>query len=122
MKHFLFFLIFLFFVPVQSFAGRKPIQIQDKGSVGNHGEYYPPADLPEVYFDADNLEIILVADGFSSYYDVEITPTTGYVPLISTQVDGYGDNIDVSSLPDSYYTITITSEFNNQYEGTFQIE
>lgn len=98
------------------------IDIRHTGQMPNHGEYYPPADMPEVYFDSDNLEIILVADGFSTYYDVEITPTTGYVPLISTQVDGYGDTIDVSSLPDGYYTITITSEFNNEFEGTFQIE
>ena len=84
-----------------------------------HSEYYPPADMPEVYYDADNLEIIIVADGFASYYNVDITSASGYVPLISTQIDGYGDTIDVSSLPDGYYTITITSSNNNQFEGTF---
>lgn len=105
-----------------SYAATDQIVLRKTNQQHDHSEYYPPADLPEVYFDSDNLEIILVADGFSTYYDVEITPTTGYVPLISTQVDGYGDTIDVSSLPDGYYTITITSEFNNEFEGTFQIE
>ena len=95
------------------------INLQHIGHHGDHSEYYPPADMPEVYYDADNLEIIIVADGFSIYYNVDITSASGYVPLISTQIDGYGDSIDVSSLPDGYYTITITSSNNNQFEGTF---
>lgn len=78
--------------------------------------------MPEAFFDSDVLQIILVADGFANFYDVEITLTTGNVPLISTQVDGYGDTIDVSSLPEGYYNITITSSNNNQYVGTFSIE
>ncbi len=98
------------------------INLQHIGHHGDHSEYYPPADMPEVYYDADNLEIIIVADGFASYYNVDITSASGYVPLISTQIDGYGDSIDVSSLPDGYYTITITSSNNNQFEGTFAIE
>lgn len=103
-------------------AHRTPIVVQNGGSIGDHSEYYPPADLPEVYFDDDNLEIVIEADGTSSYYDVYITPTTGYMPLISTQVDGYGDTIDVSSLPVGCYAITIVSEFNNEFEGTFSTE
>ena len=95
------------------------IHIERKGKPDNHGQYYIPADMPEVYYDADNLEIIIVADGFASYYNVDISSASGYVPLISTQIDGYGDSIDVSSLPDGYYTITITSSNNNQFEGTF---
>ena len=67
----------------------------------------------------DNLEIILVADGFSSYYDVDIFQTGYTIPVITTQVDGYGDTIDISSLPDGNYTIVITSEFNNEFEGQF---
>lgn len=98
------------------------IHIERKGKPDNHGQYYIPADMPEVYYDADNLEIIIVADGFASYYNVDITSASGYVPLISNQIDGYGDSIDVSSLPDGYYTITITSSNNNQFEGTFAIE
>ena len=95
------------------------IHIERKGKPDNHGQYYIPADMPEVYYDSDNLEIILVADGFSSYYYVEIFQTEYTIPVISTQVDGYGDSIDVSSLPDGYYSITITSSNNNQFEGTF---
>ncbi len=37
--------------------------------------------------------------------------------VISTQVSGYGDTIDVSSLPTGSYTIIFTSQFNNTYEG-----
>ena len=102
--------------------GDEVINMQHIGNHGDHSEYYPPADIPEVYYDSDNLEIIIVADGFASYYNVDITSASGYVPLISNQIDGYGDSIDVSSLPDGYYTITITSSNNNQFEGTFAIE
>ena len=41
------------------------------------------------------------------------------IAVISTQVDGDGDNIDVSSLPDDNYTIVITSSNNNEYVGQF---
>ena len=114
-------LLFILLLPLASQLYAKNdlnvIVIHGKGTP--HSEYYPPADIPEVYYDADNLEIIIVADGFASYYNVDITSASGYVPLISTQVDGYGDSIDVSSLPDGYYSITITSSNNNQFEGTF---
>ena len=114
-------LLFILLLPLASQLYAKNdlnvIVIHGKGTP--HSEYYPPADMPEVYYDADNLEIALVADGFAAFYDVDITSASGYVPLISTQIDGYGDSIDVSSLPDGYYSITITSSNNNQFEGTF---
>lgn len=94
------------------------INLQHKGH-DDHSEYYPPADMPEVYFDTDNLEIIIVADGFASYYDVDIVSQSTQLAVISTQVDGYGDTIDVYSLPDDDYTIIITSSNNNEYVGQF---
>ena len=93
------------------------IVLSNKG--GHHSEYYPPADMPEVYYDFDNLEIIIVGDGFASYYDVDIISQSTQLAAISTQIDGYGDSIDVSSLPDDDYTIIITSSNNNEYEGQF---
>lgn len=115
-------MLFLYAISMYSIYGEEVVNMQHIGNHGNHSEYYPPADMPEVYYDADNLEIIIVADGFASYYNVDITSASGYVPLISTQIDGYGDSIDVSSLPEGYYTITITSSNNNQFEGIFNIE
>ena len=99
--------------------GDEVINMQHIGNHGDHSEYYPPADMPEVYYDSDNLEIIIVADGFASYYDVDIVSQSTLLAVISTQIDGYGDSIDVSSLPDDNYTIVITSSNNNQYEGQF---
>ena len=84
-----------------------------------HSEHYTPADMPEVYYDSDNQQIILVADGIVNYYDVEIVSQSTMLTVISTQADGYGDTIDVSSLPDDDYTIVITSPYNNVYEGHF---
>ena len=115
----LFLMMLLYGVSMCFASGEDVINLQHVGNHDDHSEYYAPADMPEVYYDSDNLEIIIVADGFSSYYNVEITLTTSYMPLISTQVDGYGDTIDVSSLPDGYYVIVITSEYNNVYQGYF---
>jgi len=100
-------------------ANYSPIVIQNGGAGPDHNEHYAPADMPEVYFDSDTQEIIIVADGFSAYYDVDIISQSSMLSVISTQVDGYGDSIDVSSLPDDNYTIVITSEFNNVYQGQF---
>ena len=98
------------------------IGLYQNGQMPTHSEYYPPADMPEAFFDSDNMEISIVADGFASYYYVEIFQTGYTVPVISTQIDGYGDTIDVSSLSDGDYTIVITSEYNNVYYGYFAIE
>ena len=89
---------------------------------GNHIEHYLPADAPEVYFDSEAMEIIIEADGFADYYVVEAISLVSGQTLIYTQIDGYGDTIDVSSLPDAYYQIIITSSNNNVFEGTFLIE
>jgi hypothetical protein len=78
--------------------------------------------MPEVCFDSNDMEIIIVADGFADYYDVEIVSLGSGLTLISTQVDGYGDNVDVSTLPIGDYRIVITSSNNNVYEGHFEIE
>ncbi len=75
--------------------------------------------MPEAYYDTNTEEIIIVADGFSSYYDVDIVSLSTTIAMISTQVDGYGDSIDVSSLSDDSYRIVITSSNNNVYEGNF---
>ena len=75
--------------------------------------------MPEVYYDSEAHEIILVADGYADYYDVDIISQSTQLAVISTQIDGYGDTIDVSSLPDDDYIILITSSNNNEFEGYF---
>ena len=119
MKRFALFFILLFTVAIQLHADSNVRVIVLDGKDGYHSEYYPPSDMPEVYFDVDNLEIIIVADGFASYYNVNIVSQSTQLAVISTQVDGYGDTIDVSSLPDDDYTIIITSSNNNEYVGQF---
>lgn len=94
------------------------INLQKK-KTGTHLEQPTPADMPEAYYDTNTEEIIIVADGFSSYYDVDIVSLSTTIAMISTQVDGYGDSIDVSSLSDDSYRIVITSSNNNVYEGNF---
>ena len=96
---------------------QRNIALEHKG--GNHGEYFDPADKPEAYYDVDNQEIILVADGFVSYYDVNIVSLSTMQLALHLTANGYGDTIDVSSLPDDDYKIVITPPYNNVYEGYF---
>ena len=98
-----------------------PINIQHQ-SPDNHSEHYIPSDMPEAYFDSDEMEIIIEAEGFADYYTVEVNSMVSGLTLIYTQIGGYGDTIDVSSLPDAYYEIIITSSNNNVFEGHFTIE
>ena len=98
------------------------LNIQYPGNHGDHLEHYAPADMPDaVYYDSDEMEIIIEADGTSLYYNVEIVSDYLNQTVISTQVSGYGDTIDISSLSAGSYTIVITSEFFNEYEGQFTI-
>lgn len=104
---------------VQMFADRNLRTVHlDPTKIG-HFDQPVPADMPEAYYDNDNEEIIIVADGFSSYYDVDIVSQSTMQLVLYTAISGYGDNIDVSSLPDDNYTIVITSSNNNVYEGHF---
>ena len=112
-----------FILPLMVYADRgegAQILLRKKNNTG-HIEYYIPADMPEVYYDEDNAAIIVVGDGFSSYYDVAIIRESLLQTVISTQISGYGDTIDVSTLPDDDYRIVITTEFYNEYEGYFTI-
>ena len=111
-----------FGVSSQTRDGEEKLNLQYVGHHGTHSEYYPPADMPDVYFDDDELEIIIVGDGFADYYDVEIVSLGSMLTVISTQIDGYGDSIDVSSLATGDYQIVITSSNNNVFEGYFAIE
>ncbi len=121
MKHVL--IAFLFFSPLIVFAnirgGEEQIFLQKKKIKDGHTEYYDPADMPEVYYDRSNQEIILVADGFVSSYDVDIVSLSTLQIVLFTAVNGYGDTIDVSTLPDDDYKIVISTPYNNVYEGYF---
>ena len=119
MKNNYFILIFLFLFATLHVNATRQIILHQGGHVPNHGEYYDPADKPEVYYDEDNQEIILVADGFASYYDVDIISLSTLSLVLYQRVSGYGDNIDVSSLPDDNYKIVISTSYNNVYEGYF---
>ena len=123
MKRFLslsfFILLYTFTCQIHADNVTSQINIQHVPKTGDHSEHYTPADMPEVYYDSNSQEITIVADGFASYYDVDIISRTTMLPVISTQVDGYGDAINISSLPNDNYSIVIVSSYNNVYEGQF---
>lgn len=120
-KRFLLFLVFahLSFCLLGDNETQQQINLEHKHTQGNHNEYYPPADMPEAYYDTNTEEIIIIADGFSSYYDVDIVSQSTMQLVLYTTISGYGDSIDVSLLPDDDYTIIITSSYGNEYEGHF---
>ena len=85
-------------------------------------EHFIPIDQPDVYYDSYNQLVIIDGLGEVSYYDVEITLVVSSIPVITTQVDGNYDTIDVSTLGTGSYVITIYSPTGNIFEGTFYID
>ena len=114
-------LTFLMLVAFNLSANRR-IDIHQGGQVPAHIEHFVPFDMPNVYYDDVSQAITIDGDGAVNYYDVEIAPVTSSVPVITTQVSGYYDTIDVSSLPAAEYVITIYSPEDNTYEGFFEIQ
>lgn len=115
-------LLFSVLLSAQLFTALSEEQIVLSQTGGDHNEHYQMADMPDaVYYDNVTHEIIIEADGTSLYYNVQIVSDYLNQTVISTQVSGYGDTIDVSSLTSGNYTIIITSQFLNEYEGQFTI-
>ena len=106
-------------ISLLSFADNDRIVLTPNNNGNNHYEIPLPADEPEVYYDSETQEIIIDGMGFVNYYDVEIATAASYVTVLTTQVNGYYDTIDISSLPQSHYIITIESPLGNTFEGYF---
>ena len=98
------------------------INIRHKPHGGTHLDQPIPADQPEVYYNVENQFIIIDGGGEVNYYDVEIESMMTWLVVISTQVNGTYDTIDISSLTPGEYMITITSPTGHEFEGFFQIE
>ncbi len=115
------FIILLVMIVGFDLSARRQIQIYHSNQIPNHNNTpIYPADLPDVYYDEDEQEIIIDGPGSeASYYDVDIVSMSTLDVMLSTQVNGTYDTIDVSSLPDDNYKIVITSSNFNEYEGYF---
>ena len=96
------------------------IVLRDTGQQHNHWELPAPAVEPEVYYDDVAQEIIIVGTGNATYYNVVIESVNDWDVSLSTQVNGSYDTIDISSLPEGEYVITIDSPLDNTYEGYFE--
>ena len=121
-------IIILLFLAFSSFAfqmygdGGMPnqIHIEQRPNGGTHtGQPLFPADQPDVYYNDVTQIIIIDGTGYSTYYNVDITSLSTFDVVLSTQVNGNYDTIDVSTLPDDNYEIVITSSLNNVFEGYF---
>ncbi len=104
------------------FASIRDERVINMRHIGNHGDHFNfpiPADQPDVYYNNVSQTIIIDGTGEVEYYDVEILSLTTFDVLISTQVNGYYDTIDISSLPNGEYVITIDAPTGNSFEGFF---
>ncbi len=115
-------LVFSAFIGINVCHGQEVVNIQHIGYHDDRIDYFIPFDQPDVYYNDVAQTIIIDGDGAVDYYDVEICPASTYVPVITTQVNGYYDTIDISSLPQGLYCITIYSPEDNTFEGFFEIE
>lgn len=107
-------------ISLYCFADPDEIVLNCPGQQHDHaGLPIVPADIPYVYYDDVAQTIIIDGDGVVDYYDVEIASVTNFVTVISTQANGYYDTIDISSLPQGEYVITIYSPEGNIYDGFF---
>lgn len=96
------------------------INLQHQGHDG-HFNFPVPADQPAVYYNNYTRTIIIEGGGEVNYYYVEIESQTTYDYVISTQVDGYYDTIDVSSVTEDQYRIIIYSPTGHIFEGYFTV-
>ena len=119
MKKYLLFVFVLFICHAIANGAPDEIVLRDVNHQNDHVEHNIPADQPDVYYDTDNQTIIIDGGGEVSYYDVEIISLSTLLTVITTQVNGTYDTIDVSTLATSGYTIMIYSPTNNVFEGNF---
>ena len=115
----LFLYLFFFFNVYADDTLTYQINIRHVPHGGTHYEFPVPADQPNVYYDSNAQSIIIDGTGYVTYYDIEITSTSDWTVYVSTQVNGSYDTIDVSSLPQGEYVITIDSPTGNSFEGFF---
>ena len=127
MKRFISFILLAVFANVFLFAdinghGAAQINLQHKKHSSGHFDQPIPFDQPDVYYNSGTQVSIIDGGGEVSYYDVEIESMTTWLTVISTQVSGTYDTIDVSSLATGDYIITITSPTGHEFEGYFEIK
>ena len=111
----------LFFITLSLFsnAAMDEIVLTKDGVARDRFDFPVPIDMPDLYYDSNTQEIIIDGGGEVNYYDVEIASVSAWTVVISTQVSGTYGTIDVSSLPEGEYCITIDSPNGNSYEGFF---
>ncbi len=111
----------MFVLSISACYGQELINMQHIGNHNDHFNFPIPADMPDVYYYNVSQTIIIDGTGEVDYYDVEIFSVTSSTTVISTQVNGYYDTIDISSLSDGEYGIIIYSPTGNIFDGFFEI-
>ena len=121
-KRLYFLFIFLVLIGIHSgyIYGEEVVNMQQVGHHDPQNIIPIPADMPDVYYNNVSQTIIIDGTGEVNYYDVEILSLTSFDVVIYTQVNGYYDTIDISSLPVGEYAITIDSPTGNSFEGFFE--
>ncbi len=84
----------------------------------DHGEWNAPADMPDVYYNEETNEIIIVDYASVTYYISIIDDWN--ITVFTTTVNNSGSFV-LPTLSSGDYVIEITTSWNNQYEGTFTV-
>ncbi len=95
------------------------INLHYPGNNHTHFDQPVPVDMPAAYCDVEIHLITIVGEGIVDYYDVEIISLSTLNTVISTEVNGYYDTVDISTLSDADYKIIIESPTGNIFEGYF---
>jgi len=119
MRRLIFLLLTVTSVNLFAFTRSDRIVLNPSGPQPNHSIIPVPADEPDVYYNNVSQIIIIDGTGEVDYYDVEIMSLITFDVVISTQVNGSYDTIDISALPDGEYGITIDAPTGNTFEGFF---
>lgn len=117
------YIILLLLFSLQLYADNGQVVILTKKGGIHSGIPFVPADMPTlVNYDEEAEEIVIEAEGYSSYYYVEIVSDDTGLLMLDETISGTGGTIDVSSLSADYYILTIITSNNNVFEGHFTID
>lgn len=94
---------------------QQQIEVKDKK---HFNEVYPPADMPDVYYNCE-LGVITIVDYVNATYYVTIYDD--WWNSVITDTKPGGGTIDVSSLSSGDYVIEISTSWNHDFEGQFSV-
>ena len=117
MKRFFIITILATICGMTAMAQNRP-DVTQQTTGGNHEEI-PTFFVANPVLTYDAADQVIIVNGVSEYYDVEVKIAGTVAVIFTTTVEGDMGVIDVASLGNNVYIITLTDENNRQYRYTF---